>query len=125
MASKKITMYSEKQHEFSYLKDQICSNLKNALDADLVGETVYELGETKVMMLLFENWYLRTGSFAGLSILITEYHGCQSADIISIAGKEHLFSLGAEADFAAHGEEILKKIGFSNKAIRQKNASFL
>ena len=125
MASKKITMYSEKQHEFSYLKEQICSNLKTTLDADLVEETKYELGETRVMMLLFENWYLRTGSFAGLSILITEYHGCQSADIISIGGKELLFSLGAEADFAAHGEEILKKLGFLNKAIRQKTASFL
>lgn len=115
MASKKITMYSEKQHEFSYLKERICSKLRENPGADFESETVYELGETKVMMLLFDCWYIRIGSHVGLTILITEYHGCQSADIISIGGKERFFSFGAEADFASHGEDILRELGFLNK----------
>ena len=119
MASKKTTMYMEKQYELSEVKESICSKLKDGIDAELVESTEYILGETKILLLLFEKWYFRTGSYAGLSLLLTEYHECQSADIVSIGGKEVIFSLGAEDDFVWHAENALKALGFSKKVNRE------
>ena len=48
-------------------------------------------------------------------ILLSEFQGYQSADIISAGGKELLFSWGAENNFATWGEEVLRYLGFMTK----------
>lgn len=78
-------------------------------------EIIRELGDTKTLLLIFENLFLRTGSYASLVIMLSEYQGYQSADIIATGGKKAFFSFGAESDFAKFGEDALKNLGFQGK----------
>lgn len=113
MASRKITLYSEKQYELEEFKDKLKAEFyKNKLDVEFVGENLRELGETKTLLLIFEKYYLRTESYASLVILFSEFRGYQCADIIATGGKETFFSWGAEENFAKWGEEALKNLGF-------------
>ena len=61
-------------------------------DVEFKDEIIRELGDTKTLLLIFENWFLRTGSYASLVIMLSEYQGYQSADIIATGGKEAFFS---------------------------------
>lgn len=111
MASKKISMLSEKQYELEDLKKLIIRKCQDR-GIDFEGEVLRELGETKTLLLIFERYYYRNGSYASLSILLSEFRGCQSADIISSGGKETLTSWGAEENFAKTGETVLGFLGF-------------
>lgn len=113
MASEKITMYAEKQYELEEIKEGIEKVFyENMLATDFVGEVLRELGEAKTLLLIWERWYIRTGSYASLTILLSEFQGYQSADIISSGGKDDFFSWGAEENFAKWGEEALRNLGF-------------
>ena len=116
MASRKITMYSEKKFELEEFKNIMKSELyKLKLDVDFVAEVYRELGETKTLLLILERYYLRTKSYVSLTILLSEFREYQSADIISSGGKEVLFSWGAEENFVKKGEEVLRNMGFLTK----------
>ena len=117
MASKKIVMYAEKRYALEEIRDKI----KEAFDdrkfsaVEFKDEILRELGDTKTLLLIFENWFFRTGSYASLVILLSEFRGYQSADIIATGGKEDFCSWGVEADFSKYGEEALKALGFQGK----------
>lgn len=117
MASKKITMYAEKKYELEEIKQRIKAEFDKHmfLDIEFKDEVLHELGETKTLLLIYERWYLRTGSYASLIILLSEFRGYQSADIISAGGKDDFFSWGAEDNFAKWGEDALKNLGFMVK----------
>lgn len=117
MASKKIEMYSKKQYELEEIKNKIKEEFDNHKfsDVEFKDKIIRELGDTKTLLLIYENWFLRTGSYASLVIMLSEYHGYQSADIIATGGKEAFFSFGAEADFSKLGVYALKNLGFQGK----------
>lgn len=115
MASKGIQLYAEKKYELEELTELIKPGMRKGLSAEFVDQVSYELGETKVVLMTFECWFLRTSSYASLSILLTEYGNCQGAYIVSSGGKEVLFSFGAEDRFVREGETVLKDLGFSGK----------
>ena len=114
MASKKVEMYAKKRYELDEIKNKIKEEFDKR-NVEFKDEIIRELGDTKTLLLIFENWFLRTGSYAGLVIMLTEYQGYQSADIIATGGKENFFSFGAESDFAKLGEDALKNLGFQGK----------
>ena len=114
MASKKVEMYAKKRYEL----DEIKNKIKEEFDKrkfEFKDEIIRELGDTKTLLLIFENLFLRTGSYASLVIMLSEYQGYQSADIIATGGKKVFFSFGAESDFAKFGEDALKNLGFQGK----------
>ena len=116
MASKKITMYAEKKYELEEIKDGIKAEFdKQSLNIEFKDEILRELGEAKTLLLIYERWYLRTGSYASLVIMLSEFRGYQSADIISTGGRDDFISWGAESDFAKWGEEALRNLGFASK----------
>lgn len=116
MASKKIEMYAEKKYELEEIKDRIKAEFdKQFLNVEFKDEILRELGEAKTLLLIYERWYLRTGSYASLVIMLSEFRGYQSADIISTGGRDDFISWGAESDFAKWGEEALKNLGFASK----------
>ena len=117
MASKKIELYTKKQYELEEIKDRIKEEFDKHLfsEVEFKDEILRELGDTKTLLLIYEKWFLRTGSYASLVIMLSEYQGYQSADIIATGGKEAFFSLGAEGDFSKHGEDALKRLGFQGK----------
>ena len=114
MASKKMTLYAEKQYELKMIKYKIKEEFdKNFLkNIEFKDEIFRDFGETKTLLLVYENYFFRNGSYASLIIMLSENQGKQSADIIASGGKEALFSLGAERDFAKCGVKALKAIGF-------------
>ena len=116
MASKMITMYAEKKYELSEIREE----MKRNLEAEFGGEAEHELGETKTLLLIWERWYIRTGSYASVSVLLTEFRGYQCADIISSGGKDDFFSWGAEENFAKCAEDVLRELGFSGKSDNYK-----
>lgn len=98
--------------------DELADMLKQQIerqDAELVTESQRSGGECKVVLLVFEKYFWRTGSSAGLTILLTETDGKQTADIIGSAGGEGLFNVswGVNADFAAIAINLLEGQGFS------------
>ena len=116
MASKKIEMYAEKQHELEELRE----NLKTGMgfrwnEVEFKDEILQEFGEARSLLLIFERYYVRNGSYASLVILLSEFEGRQKASVIATGGKETLFSWGAEGDFAKLGEDALRGLGFSVK----------
>ncbi len=113
MASQKIIMYSEKKYELEELKNLIKEEIVKIFpDIEFKQDAYHVLGEGKVLMMIFEKWYLRNSSYASLVILISEYSNVHCADIISTGGKENFFSLGAESNFANMGVETLQNLGF-------------
>ena len=72
------------------------------------------MNEVKIILLTFEKYFWRNGSYAGLTILITESNMHQTADLVGFAGGEGVFnfSWGANKDFTNKCVEILKKEGF-------------
>ena len=117
MASRKIEMYIKKQYELSEIKNRIKAEFDKHKfsNVEFKEEILRELGDTKTLLLIYENWFLRTGSYAGLVIMLSEYKGYQSADIIATGGKDELFSFGAERDFAKLGEDALMNLGFQSR----------
>ena len=116
MASRTITMYSEKHLELEEIKEGMKSEFyRKKLDVEFVKEISRELGETKTLLLIFERYYLRTESYASLVILLSEYKGYQSADVISTGGRDDFVSWGAESNFAKLGEDALRTLGFLSK----------
>ena len=119
MASKKVEMYAKKRYELDEIKNKIKEEFdkRKFSDVEFKDEIIRELGDTKTLLLIFENWFLRTGSYASLVIMLSEYQGYQSADIIATGGKEAFFSVGAEGDFAKFGEDALKNLGFQGESV--------
>lgn len=115
MASKGIQLYAEKKYELEELREEIKAKMKKGLGAELADQVSYQLGETKVLLMTFECWFLRTGSYAGLSVLLSEYQGFQGAYAVSSGGKEIMFSLGAETRFADEAKAILEELGFESR----------
>jgi len=72
------------------------------------------MGDATAWLLSFERFYFRNGSYATLTIMLTETGNEQTADIIGSGGGEGIlnFSLDANAPFASMAFDILQQCGF-------------
>ena len=86
----------------------------NEINAELVAQSIKNLGNASVALLSFEKYYMRTGSYAGLTVMLTEDGGRQTADIIGFGGGGGLFNVswGANSNFAEMAQTILNRHGF-------------
>lgn len=94
--------------------------LKSELNAELIEESVCRLDDkATVILLVFEKYFMRNGSYAGLTVQLIENENLQIANIIASAGGEGIFNInwGANSDFAYAAENILA----NNDFIRNKN----
>ena len=62
MASKKVEMYAKKRYELDEIKNKIKEEFdkRKFSDVEFKDEIIRELGDTKTLLLIFENWFLRT-----------------------------------------------------------------
>lgn len=104
----KMTGNHEKEME------ELAGILKSHMPGELVTERLRYYENCKVLLLVFEKFYFRNGSYANLTVLLTETRVYQTADIIGSGGGEGLFniSLGANAEFAEKAKYILAEYGF-------------
>ena len=74
MASKKIAMYAEKKYELEEIRNEIKAQFDKHVwfGVEFKDEILRELGETKTLLLIFERWYMRTGGYASLIIMLSD-----------------------------------------------------
>lgn len=114
MSSKLIHMSRTSQDELSTIAARLEKELWRA---EMVGKNSRGSGSGEAMMLNFEKLYFRNGSYATLSVLLTDFGGLQTADIVGRGGGEGLFNIswGANSEFADDAADILRGMGFQKE----------
>lgn len=95
--------------------DKLMEELEDKLYAEFLERVDRNIGDKKVVMLLYEKLYLRTSSYANLSIMFTEEDENNIyADIFGSGGGQGFFNIswGANEEFAEVASKILEDSGF-------------
>ena len=97
--------------------DEASELLKNGVNAELISKTCRTVGSAEIILLNFEKFYLRNGSCAGLTVMLTETKESQTADVTGFGGGEGLLNIswGANFEFAEKAAEILERCGFARE----------
>ncbi len=113
MSSVNIKMKGDKSKEIK----QLAGILKGEINAELVCDSRRCLDDVSVILLSFEKYYMRNGSYASLTVMLTESENAQTADIIGSGGGEGIFNIswGANSEFADMAERVLYRYGFSEE----------
>ena len=84
-------------------------------NAELLCVKSHGTAGAQAILVSCEKFFFRNGSYASLNILLTDFDGVQTADIVGSGGGEGLFNVSwfANQDFAENAEKILKEYGFS------------
>lgn len=92
--------------------------LKEELQEELISESWRNLNGASAVLLSFERYFFRNGSYASLTVMLTETADVQTADIIGSGGGEGLFNIswGANSDFADMAADLLQAHGFQREA---------
>ena len=79
-------------------------------DSDLIYEEHHSMGYKEISILMYEKYYLRNESYAGLTITISNEEGLTRVRAIASAGSHSAFnfSLGADANFTNKVISILE-----------------
>lgn len=115
MSSKIIRMQRPAQGDLTEMAALLCREMRAS--AELVAESCREGGNSTAIMLNFEKYYFRNGSYAALAVLLTEADGRQTADIVGSGGGGGLLNIswGANAEFADDAAALLARNGFSEQ----------
>ena len=94
--------------------EELATILKNEIGAELVYDSRRKLDDASAWLLSFERFYFRNGSYATLTIMLTESGDQQTADIIGSGGGEGIFNIswGANSSFASMAVDLLQQCGF-------------
>ena len=113
MSSVNITMKGNHSKSIQ----EISGVLKREINAELIAESQRNYGDVNIALLSFEKYFMRNGSYASLTVLLTEDEIKQTADIIGSGGGEGIFNLswGANSDFADMAERVLSMNGFKTE----------
>lgn len=93
---------------------ELSALLEKQIGADLITKTGRVAGELSVILMCFEKFYFRTGSYAGLTIMLSESPMEQIADVVGFGGGDGIFNIswGANRNFAERAAEIIRENGF-------------
>ena len=108
---KKMALRGGRKIDITDLKN----NLTREINAELVCDSLKYFENAVVVLLSFEKDYFRTGSYASLTVMLTQNENEQPVDIIGSGGGEGLFNIswGANSNFAENAVRILEQYGFS------------
>lgn len=87
----------------------------SAFSAEKVLEERSTPGNAEIILLVYEKYYMRNGSYASLTVQLTDDGTRQTAVLAGSGGGEGLlnWALGANADFVSSAADFLKKLGFA------------
>lgn len=82
--------------------------------AELIFQDLQKGSDTEVLLLVFEKYYFRTGSYTALTVQCTGSGDIQRAVIVGTGGGSGLFNLsfGSNESFAQTAKQILEACGF-------------
>lgn len=91
----------------------MANTLKNKINAELLCERYHNIDAVNVRILSFEKFYFRNGSYASLTVVLTENGSSKTADIIGSGGGEGLFNIswGANSEFTRDAANVLTSLG--------------
>lgn len=97
--------------------ETLADTLKKEINAELISEVWRNTDGMRVVLLSFERYYMRNGSYASLTVMLTENYYMQTADIVGSGGGEGIFNIswGANSNFANMAADVLQKYGFSEE----------
>ena len=113
MSATTITMRRYGSGDLQEIANQLWKDLPDM--AELIGIRSHGSAGNQAILLSCEKYFFRNGSYASLNVMLTEFDGVQTADIVGSGGGEGLFniSLFANSDFAESAEKILQNCGFT------------
>ncbi|WP_415932281.1 DUF6054 family protein [Zhenpiania hominis] len=87
------------------------------LSEELVLKSIRQYDDCKVGLVVMEKLYLRTGSYANLTVLLVETSKIQTAQIIGSGGGNGVFNLswGTNSNFAESARSVLEEYGFTEQ----------
>ena len=111
MAGATVCMKAEKQCTLQKIHEKI----HYIEGAEQISKSVCEVNGVEIWVLAYEKFYMRTGSYASLTITLTEYGQAQTACIIACGGGNGIVnnSFGANRNLARACVEVLEACGFS------------
>jgi hypothetical protein len=87
----------------------------SAMSCELVESIFHDFGETSIYLLVFEKYFMRNSSRASLTVSVIGHQNQVVVDAVGSGGGQGAlfnFAWGAEEDFIAVVEDILRNIGF-------------
>ena len=113
MSATTITMRRYGSGDLQEIANRLWKDLPDM--AELIGIHAHGSVGNQAILLSCERYYFRNGSYASLNIMLTEFDGVQTADIVGSGGGEGLLniSLFANSDFAGGAEKVLQSYGFA------------
>lgn len=111
MAGATIRMTAKKQTELQNIHEKI----HYIEGAELISKTACCIQGVEIWLLVYEKYYFRTGSYASISVLLTEHGKEQTACIVASGGGGGIVnhSFGANRNFARSCVQVLEECGFS------------
>ena len=113
MSATTITMRRRASGDLQEIANQLWKDLPDM--AELIG--IYSRGTpgNQAVLLSCEKYFFRNGSYASLNVMLTEFDGVQTADIVGSGGGEGIFNISffANSDFAGGAEKVLQGYGFT------------
>ncbi len=94
---------------------ELAETIEDNFDGELVCCECQNLNDsTKVLVMNYEKYYFRVSSYVGLTVVITEYNGTQTAVITGFGGGGGLLNIsyGANSSFAEKMVAMLNEAGF-------------
>ncbi|MDD6154792.1 MAG: DUF6054 family protein [Eubacteriales bacterium] len=110
-----ISMAGNKDKSLEDLLNDLKDGILKTFSSELVFMKIQGADTYRVRIIVFEKYYWRNGSYANLTIIITDSEEEQTAEIIGSGGGEGLvnFSWGANYDFAELAAHVLNQDGFA------------
>lgn len=86
------------------------ARITDRISADLVHQEYHGLGNKEIIVLVFEKFFFRNSSTAGLTVTISNETGNTQVTAVASAGGQGIFNIswGANASFAYQVETILE-----------------
>lgn len=93
---------------------KVARELKRSIGGEYISESWHEFGDVTAVQLSYEKYFMRTGSYTGLTVMLTEGVGAQYADIVGFGGGSGLFNIswGSNSEYADDAARILQSLGF-------------
>lgn len=114
--SKVKRLILEKDKSITSVYDELLKTAKSN-GCELVVERLVEGTNTQVFVAVFEKFYLRSNSYASLTLLLTKENNTMTLDIVGAAGGTGIFNVSywANSDITVSIEQTAKSLGFQVK----------
>lgn len=110
MAGATVRMNAEKQNSLQ----EIYTKIRSIEGAEQISKSSQAINDVSIWTLVYEKYYLRTGSYTSATIVLTEHEQQQTACIVSSGGGSGMtnLSFGSNHKFAAECVRTLESCGF-------------